>query len=161
MQLVAKLDSLRQPRLEAFIKLSEMLIPAPITFLVDTGCSATCLLPDDVIRLGIEHSLLPTVTKTIITANGPVILKQLHNVEISLPVRAGLLDRDGYVKVPMQQLPFLPPGPNYKQLPTNLVFSLLGMDVLNHFTKWKWGKTELIMEEPNQSLQDLKMSLKL
>jgi hypothetical protein len=63
--------------------------------------------------------------------------------------------------MPMPQLSFLPPGPNFKALPSNLVFSLLGMDILHRFPRWRWGKNELIMEELNQSLQDLKMSLKL
>jgi hypothetical protein len=161
MQLVAKIDQLGQAKLEAFIRLPGILIPEPITFLVDTGCSATCLLPDDVIRLNVKHENLPTVMKSIVTANGPVSLKVLQNVGISLPVRRGLLDKDGYVHVPMSQLSFLPPSPNYKALPSNLIFSLLGMDVLHHFPKWRWGKTELVMEELNQSLEELKMSFKL
>ena len=161
MQLVAKIDQMRQAKLEAFIRLPEIPTPEPITFLVDTGCSATCLLPDDVIRLNIKHESLPTVMKSIVTANGPVSLKILPNVIISLPVRRGLLDRDGYVHVPMSQLSFLPPGLSYKALPSNLIFSLLGMDVLHRFPRWRWGRMELIMEELNQSLEDLKMSLKL
>ena len=161
MQLVAKLDSQNQARLEAFIRLPWTLVPEPITFLVDTGCSTTCLLPDDVVRLGVKHADLPTVTKSIITANGPVALKLLRNVEIALPVRTGLLDKEGQVNAPMSEIPILPPGPNFKPLPPALVFSLLGMDLLSHFPKWRFGKTELVMEEENQSLRDLKMSLKL
>ena len=132
----------------------------PVTFLVDTGCSASCILPDDVIRLGIEHEALPTVTQTIITANGPVGLKLLKGVDLILPVLAGLLDnKRGYLRVPMESLAVLPPNLNHTPLPKELVFSLLGMDVLRLFPRWAYKKDSLILE--NDEVVGLNLSFKL
>ena len=160
MRLIGRLDKLKQARVEGYIRYSPDFVNQPITFLVDTGCSNSCILPDDVIRLNIDHSSLQTITKTIITANGPVNLKVIQNAEVVLPVQAGLLDnKRAFVSFPMENLAVLPPGSNYAPLPQGLVFSLLGMDVLSHFPRWSFGKERLVME--NDEVMGLKMSFKL
>ena len=100
------------------------------------------------------------MTKTIVTANCPVNLKVITNAEIVLPVFIGLLDnKKVYISFPMDNLPVLPPSPNYSPLPKVLVFSILGMDVLSHFPRWSFGKERLVME--NEEVVGLKMSFKL
>ncbi len=160
MRLIGRVDKLRQARVEGYIRYPPSHINQPINFLVDTGCSNSCILPDDVMRLGIDHGNLKTVTKTIVTANGPVNLKVIMNAEVVLPVQVGLLDnKRAYITVPMENLAVLPPGPNYTPLPKQLIFSLLGMDILSHFPRWNFGKERLVME--NDEVLGLKMSFKL
>ena len=162
MLLEAKIDSLNQAKVEGYIQLENNFLPQPITFLIDTGCSQTCLLPDDVVRLGIEHNNLPIVTKTIITANGPVNLKLLTKVEVSIPIVGGLFEnKRKIIKFPINELAFLPPNLNYKPLPSNMVFSLLGMDVLRFFPRWTWKKDKLIMDFGKNELDSLIQSLKI
>jgi len=162
MLLVAKLDGMYQARVEGFIRCPEKPDYQPVTFIIDTGCSQTCLLPDDVVRLGIDHAHLPTITKTIITANGPVALKLLANVEVNLPVLGGLFERKkALVKIPLSQLPLLPPGPDYAPLPRQMVFSLLGMDVLRYFPRWTFTKGELVMDFGKNEFESLVQSMRI
>lgn len=160
MRLIGRVDRLKQARVEGYIRYPTKWDNHPITFLVDTGCSNSCILPDDVAKLNIDPAALQTVTKTIVTANGPVNLKVIQNAEVVLPVFVGLLDnKKAYISFPMENLAVLPPGPNYAPLPKELVFSLLGMDVLSHFPRWSFGKERLVME--NEEVVGLKMSFKL
>ncbi len=160
MRLIGKIDKLKQARVEGYVRYPPTYQNQQITLLVDTGSSNSCLLPDDVARLNIDHLSLQSVTKTIVTAKGPVDLKVIHQAEIILPVLAGLLDnKRGYVSFPMESLAVLPPGPDFKPLPKELVFSLLGMDILIHFPRWSFGRDRLIME--NEEVMGLKMSFKL
>lgn len=160
MRLIGRVDRLKQARVEGYIRYPPNYINQPVTFLVDTGCSNSCILQDDVLRLGIDHDSLQTVTKTIVTANGPVNLKVIQRAEVVLPVLAGLLDnKRAYVSFPMENLAVLPPGPNHAPLPKELIFSLLGMDVLSHFPRWSFGRDRLVME--NDEVLGLKMSFKL
>jgi predicted aspartyl protease len=160
MRLIGRVDKLKQARVEGYIRYPPNLVNQPISFLVDTGCSQSCILPDDVHRLSIDHRNLQTVTKTIVTANGPVNLKVIKNAEVVLPVQVGLLDnKRAYIMFPMENLAVLPPGPSYSPLPKELVFSLLGMDILSHFPRWSFGKERLVME--NDEVLGLKMSFKL
>ena len=160
MRLIGRVDKLKQARVEGYIRYPPNHVNHSITFLVDTGCSNSCILPDDVLRLGVDPATLQTVTKTIVTANGPVNLKVIQNAEIVLPVYVGLLDnKKAYTNFPMESLAVLPPGPNYRPLPKELVFSLLGMDVLSHFPRWSFGKERLVME--NEEVVGIKMSFQL
>ncbi len=160
MRLIGRVDKLKQARVEGYIRYPPNHVNQQVTFLVDTGCSNSCILPDDILRLDIEHDSLQTVTKTIVTANGPVNLRVIQHAEIVLPVLVGLLDnKKAYVSFPMENLAVLPPGPNYSPLPKELVFSLLGMDVLSHFPHWSFGKDRLVME--NEKVVGLKMSFQL
>jgi hypothetical protein len=160
MRLIGRIDKLKQAKVDGYIRYPPRLENHPILFLVDTGASNSCILPDDVVKLGLDSSTLQTVTKTIVTANGPVNLKVLQNAEIVLPVYIGLLDnKKAYLSFPMDNLAVLPPGPNYAPLPRELVFSILGMDILSHFPKWIFGKEQLYME--NEKVVGLKMSFKL
>jgi hypothetical protein len=160
LRLIGRVDKLKQARVEGYIRYAPNWDNHPITFLVDTGASNSCILPDDVLKLNLDSSTLQTVTKTIVTANGPVNLKVIKNAEIVLPVFIGLLDnKKAYISFPMDNLPVLPPSPNYAPLPKVLVFSILGMDVLSHFPRWSFGKERLVME--NEEVVGLKMSFKL
>ncbi len=160
MRLVGQIDKLKQARVEGYIRYPPKWENHPITFLVDTGASNSCILPDDVAKLGVDSDTLQTVTKTIVTANGPVNLKVIQNAEIVLPVYVGLLDnKKAYLSFPMDNLAVLPPGPSFKALPPELVFSILGMDILGNFPKWIFGKEQLYME--NEEVVGLKMSFKL
>jgi len=160
MRLIGKIDKLKQARVEGYVRYPPNYQNLQIILLVDTGSSNSCLLPDDVVRLSIDHSSLQSVTKTIVTAKGPVELKVIHQAEIILPVLAGLFDnKRAYVSFPMESLAVLPPGPDFKPLPKELVFSLLGMDILIHFPRWNFGKDRLVME--NEEVMGLKMSFKL
>jgi hypothetical protein len=158
--LIGRVDKLKQARVEGYIRYAPTWENHPITFLVDTGASNSCILPDDVAKLGVDSQTLQVVTKTIVTANGPVNLRVIPNAEIVLPVFVGLLDnKKVYLSFPMEHLPVLPPGPSFTPLPKELVFSILGMDVLSHFPRWIFGKKQLYME--NERVVGLKMSFKL
>ena len=160
MRLIGRLDKLKQARVDGYIRYPTNYVKQPITFLIDTGCSNSCILPDDVVRLSIDHSDLQSVTKIIVTANGPVNLKVINQVEVVLPVQVGLFDnKRAYITFPMESLAILPPGPSHVPLPKELIFSLLGMDVLSHFPRWSFGKERLVME--NDEVLGLKMSFKL
>ena len=160
MRLIGQIDKLKQARVEGYIRYPPTWMNHPLIFLVDTGASNSCILPDDVVKLGVDSNTLQTVTKTIVTANGPVNLKVIQNAEIVLPVYIGLMDnKKAYLSFPMDNLPVLPPGPNYVPLPRELVFSIIGMDILSHFPKWSFGKEKLYME--NDKVVGLKMSFKL
>ncbi len=160
MRLIGRVDKLKQARVEGYIRWAPKWDNHPITFLVDTGASNSCILPDDVAKLGVESDALQVVTKTIVTANGPVNLRVIPNAEIVLPVYVGLLDnKKAYLSFPMEHLPVLPPQQNFTPLPKELVFSILGMDVLSNFPKWIFGKEQLYME--NEEVVGLKMSFKL
>ena len=160
MRLIGRVDNLKQARVDGYIRYPPGFVNQSITFLIDTGCNNSCILPDDVIRLNIDHNGLQTITKTIVTANGPVNLKVMQHAEIVLPVQAGLLDnKRAFISFPMENLAVLPPGLNYTPLPKGLVFSLLGMDILSHFPRWSFGKERLVME--NDEVRGLKMSFKL
>lgn len=160
MRLIGRVDKLKQARVEGYIRYAPNWENHPITFLVDTGASNSCILPDDAAKLGLDAGTLQTVTKTIVTANGPVNLKVIQNAEIVLPVFVGLLDnKKAYLSFPMDNLPVIPPQQNYAPLPPELVFSILGMDVLSHFPRWSFGKEQLYME--NEEVVGLKMSFKL
>jgi hypothetical protein len=160
LRLIGRVDKLKQARVEGYIRYAPNWENHPITFLVDTGASNSCILPDDVVRLDVDAGMLQTVTKTIVTANGPVNLKVIQNAEIVLPVFVGLLDnKKAYFSFPMDNLPVIPPQQNYTPLPPELVFSILGMDVLSHFPRWIFGKEQLYME--NEKVVGLKLSFKL
>ncbi len=160
MRLIGRVDKLKQARVEGYIRYAPKWDNHTIIFLVDTGASNSCILPDDVSKLGVESESLQVVTKTIVTANGPVNLRVIPNAEIVLPVFVGLLDnKKAYITFPMENLPVLPPSQNYVPLPKELVFSILGMDVLSHFPRWSFGKERLVME--NEEVVGLKMSFKL
>ena len=161
MQLVAVIDQLHQARIYGYITIPPNYISHPVTFLIDTGASATCLLPDDVRRLGIDHSRLTSGKKAIVTATGPVDLKTLPEAIVSLPCKAGLFNRLSKVSIPFENLPIIPPKPDQRPLPEDLVFSILGMDILSNFPKWKFNKSELTMETEIEDLKSLKMSFRL
>ncbi len=161
MQLVAVIDQLHQARIYGFVAIPPDYFHNPVTFLIDTGASATCLLPDDVRRLRIDHSKLASGKKAIVTATGPVDLKTLPEAIVSLPCRTGLLNRPGKMSIPFENLPIIPPTPSQRALPDELVFSIIGMDILSNFPRWKFNKNELTMETEIEDFRSLKMSFRL
>jgi hypothetical protein len=91
-----------------------------------------------------------------------VSLKLLQNVEVDLPVVGGILEnKKALIKIPLSQLPLLPPGSGYAPLPQQMVFSLLGMDVLRFFPRWTFKKSELLMDFGENELESLRQSLKI
>ncbi len=160
MRLVGCIDKLKLARVEGYIRYPPKWDKHPITFLVDTGCNNSCILPDDMAKLDIDPTTLPMVTTTIVAANGPVNLRVIQNAEIVLPVFVGLLDnKKTDFSFEIANLAVIPPGPNYTPLPKELVFSILGMDILSYFPRWIFGKKQLYME--NEEVVGLKMSFKL
>ena len=83
----------------------------PIIFVVDTGCTETCLLCDDVVRLQISWQGLQNSPRTAQTANGPVVGKFLPNVDILLPSRSGLFYRKSdFAVAKYPNLEIIPPN---------------------------------------------------
>jgi predicted aspartyl protease len=117
-----------------------------VVFIVDSGASFTTLLPYDVVNLGINCDELNDAEKPCYTATGePIYPKILPDVELHLNKNNGvtgaehifLLDFIHCIKPPSVQ-------DRRVLLPQQETFtlSLLGMDVLYHFTRWTYDFEE-------------------
>ena len=146
MQLRADLDQSFHAHVIGFLHCAQFGQPKSVHFIVDTGCSVTTLLGDDVTRLSINcHGLQQTECNT---ANGPIRPYLLPHAEVILPTYHGLSGKR--VKFTLFHLKNIQCNPPTPPLPT-LTFpvqtiSLLGMDILRFFKNWKYTRNKLIMK---------------
>ena len=147
MRLVAYVDDRRHAYINVLVEFHEHPQLEIATFLVDTGCTTTCLLQDHVLLFGINYSELLDAPGSSTTAGGRITPKLLPNVNIHIPVKTGLFNRENsFVKIAYDELRVMPPDQEHIPRPRNRVFSLLGMDILRQFKKWRWRRDRLIMD---------------
>ncbi|MFB3888214.1 MAG: aspartyl protease family protein [Candidatus Bathyarchaeia archaeon] len=121
----------------------------PIHLLVDTGCSTTTILSDDVTRLGINCAGLNQATRPTSTANGLVLPYIMPNVKFVMEFYHGWFNHaNDLIGVDMSEVHCHPPT-NPQQM-TRLrilgAYSLLGMDFLRYFKKWKFSNGFLYID---------------
>jgi len=148
-RLIANLDKNRHGSIIGHIFCSQFSAPRPIRFVVDTGCSTTTLLSDDVTRLAINCKDLKKASTPCSTANGLVVPYVLLDVIVFLEVESGWLNRKKELvafNLPKVNcmLPTRPKLMTSKRI--QHAFSLMGMDFLDFFRKWRFTDSELILE---------------
>ncbi len=120
-----------------------------VHFLIDTGCTNTTLLEDDIIRLNINWINLQEDDPVEI-AQGTATPRLLENIELLLPVKQGFLNLfNGWVSIQYNHehpLHIMPPRGTGPYIPRNPSHSLLGMDVLINFPFWRFSKENLLLE---------------
>ena len=141
---MARLNLLRQGRVKAFIRTQSNPILTPITFLIDTGASYTCLLPSDVIRLEIPYDELEPSPFPSATALGEVRPRLLRDIKVYLTVIDGGTEQ--LLILNFETMRVITPVDGYSIPPPSGAYSLLGMDVLRLFTKWSFEDDWLILE---------------
>lgn len=151
MRLIANLDQHRHGHIMGYIHCSQFGQPQPrsIHLLVDTGSSKTTLLSDDVTRLSINCSALSLSRSSSSTATGPVVPYVLPNVQILMELQYGWFNRKrGFGMFPLDTVNCMRPTNPQTMTPVRIrqAFSLLGMDILSLFRKWRFTDTELILE---------------
>lgn len=101
--------------------------------LVDTGCTITTLLSDDVVKLGINCNNLQICPSPVSTAESFVYPYVLPNVDLMFKVRYGLFNRkEDLGRIHLDNILCMPPtSPTSESTQhTELAHTLLGMDVL-------------------------------
>ncbi len=137
----------RHAHVIGLVHCSQFQQPKPVHFVIDTGCSITTLLGDDVTRLSINcHGLQKTSCNT---ANGTVNPYLLPQVDVILPIQHGFFGRQVRLTTfrlnHIQCNPPTSPQPTANPFPMQSV-SLLGMDILSFFRNWKYTRNKLIMK---------------
>jgi hypothetical protein len=148
-QIVARLDSNYHAHLFGLINCSQFNRAKPIHLIIDTGSSNTTLLSDDVTKLAINCSGLQFAQFPCLTANGTITPYTLPEVDLLLLRRCGWLNRKtGLVTFHMANIHCMPPTHPQFLTQQQLLqsYSLLGMDVLQLFKKWRFTQTELILK---------------
>ena len=147
MKVVAWLDVRSHAHLLAYFWCSQFEKPKPVHFIIDTGCTTTTILSDDATRLGINCSALNSAN-AVSTANGVVIPYILPKVTLIYQAYSGLfnLKKDLGVTELMEIHCHVPTNPSLltQQRMANAC-SLLGMDFLKKFKKWRFTDKELIL----------------
>lgn len=149
-RIIADLDTNRHAHLIGLINCSQFVQPKPIHFIVDTGSSNTTLLSDDVTRLAINCRSLQLSPIQCLTARGTINPYLLPSVEVTLPTLQGLFKRSFVLTTfVFRNINCMPP--THPQLLTPLQnimqsSSLLGMDFLRLFKKWRFSDRTLILD---------------
>jgi len=141
---VARLNPLHQARVNAFIRTPSNHTLTPITFLIDTGASYTCLLPSDVIRLGIPYAELKSSPSLLTTAIGEVRPRLLDRVNIYLTVIEGGTEQ--FLALNFKNMRVIPPIEGRTTPAGGTAYSLMGMDVLKHFPRWSFEGEWLFLD---------------
>lgn len=149
MQVIADLDENRHAHLFSNIMCSQFSEPKTIHLIADTGSTSTTLLSDDVTRLAVNCNSLQRTSTPSLTASGSVTPYLLQNVDLTFRARYGWLNRtQGLAIFHLTNIQCMPP--TQPQLMTHQriqhACSLLGMDVLGHFQKWKFMERTLILK---------------
>lgn len=149
MRLIGRIDGVHA-LLDCLLDHQGLLAPFPVTMLIDTGASCSCLLKDHVHYFKIPYQTLPDADSPITTASGRTIPKLLPNVDLILPVRTD----PPYTEITLlgfhfDEFQILPPKRRYVPRPRHRVVSILGMDVLRIFKQWTWdwNEQQLILDE--------------
>jgi hypothetical protein len=148
LRLIARLDEARHGHVFAYFWCSQFINPKSIHLIVDTGCTTTTILSDDVTRLGINCNNLRQGQPTS-TANGLVIPYVLPNVRFIFEIYHGWLNRrNDLTNVDFNEIHCN--APTHQTLMTRRrvirAYSVLGMDFLGSFRKWKFTDDELYLD---------------
>jgi len=118
-----------------------ILAPFPLTMVLDTGATCSCLLPDHVYYFRIPYLNLRDSPGESNMARGRVRSKILPNVDLYIPVLGGPdSDQDQIWPIHFDEFDIIPPLRGHVPEPRHRVVSLLGMDVLSSFDSWKWDR---------------------
>jgi hypothetical protein len=120
----------------------------PIHLIVDTGCTTTTILGDDMTRLGINCDGLKSTEPTT-TANGVVVPFIMEDVRFIMEFRNGLFNFNRkFRRVDMSEIHCHCPTDPRQMTEEKLlhVCSLLGMDFLHFFKKWTFKDNFLHLE---------------
>ena len=88
MRLIAKIRGVHA-QIDCLLNYRGILAPFPVTMVLDTGASCSCLLPDHVHYFRIPYQELTDADRPINTASGIVTPKILPNVDLILPIKTG------------------------------------------------------------------------
>ena len=133
----------------AFLKCCQFNEPRPTVFLVDTGCSVTTVLSDDTVRLSINCDDLQKCSSPVSTAKDEIYPYELPNVDLVFRIRHGWLNqKNGLARIRLGKINVMPPEPSRSEEKrhTEIAHTLLGMDVLLLFRKWKFENKYLILK---------------
>lgn len=149
MRIIADLDENGHGHIYALIWCSQFSGPKPTHLIVDTGSTITTLLGDDVTRLSINCANLRLAHSQSVTASGPVTPYLLPYVDLGIEVQYGWFNRNQRLwRFRFQAIHCMPP--THPQFMSHQriahAYSLLGMDFLRLFKKWRYTDTKLIME---------------
>jgi predicted aspartyl protease len=147
--MIAELDSSHHAHLFGLINCSQFAQPKPIHFIVDTGSSNTTLLSDDVTRLALDCSRLQLSPIPCLTARGTINPYLLPSVELTLATFQGWFNRTfSLTTFVLRSISCMPP--THPQLLTQQRImqscSLLGMDMLSLFRKWRFTDRTLVLD---------------
>lgn len=149
MRLIADLNGVHA-EIDCLLDHRGILAPFPVTMILDTGASCSCLLPDHVHYFRIPYQELSDSDDHINTASGRVIPKILPNVDLFIPVRTGPnYSQANLWKKSFDEFNILTPPRRYRPRPRHRVVSILGMDILKQFKKWQWdwNSSKLFLDE--------------
>jgi len=149
MRLIARINGMHA-LIDCLLYYPGILAPFPITMLVDTGASCSCLLQDHVHYFQIPYNRLADADNHVSTASGRVIPKILPNVDLILPVKnEPNFTQTTLCTIHFDRFQILPPSRRYVPILRNRVVSIIGMDVLREFKRWHWdwNSSELILDE--------------
>jgi hypothetical protein len=147
--LIADLYEDRHAHVFGAINCPQFRMPKPIHFVVDTGSTNTTLLSDDVTRLGINCDDLAFAPIPCRTADGIVTPYLLPKVELMFVTKHGWFNRIvevatfGFINIHC-----FPPTATQLMTKERLArcCSLLGMDFLDLFKKWRFTERTLILD---------------
>lgn len=126
-------------QVDALFDYRGILAPFPLTMVLDTGASCSCLLPDHVYYFRIPYTQLEDSPHEASTAGGRVRTKILPDVDLYLPVYGGPLNTRKQVwPIHFNEFEVIPPLRRHMPEPRHRVVSLIGMDVLSSFNVWRW-----------------------
>jgi len=148
MRLIAELNGVHAT-VNGLFSYPGILAPFGLTFLIDTGATCSCLLRDHVHYFGIPHTRLPDANDGTETAAGRINPKILGQAETYLPISDIEDDPPTLRRLHFTDFQILPPPSRHSPEPRHKVVSLLGMDVLQNFTKWSWDweSRKLVLED--------------
>lgn len=147
MKVVASLDVRSHAHLIAYFWCSQFEEPKSVHFIIDTGCTITTILSDDATRLGINCSALNSANK-VSTANGNVVPYILPKVVLIYETYFGLFNlKKGLKGRELAEIHCHVPTDPSLMTPQRMAnaCSLLGMDFLKKFKKWRFTDKELIL----------------
>lgn len=148
MRIVAQLDEYYHAHIFGYFACDQFRHPKPIHLLVDTGCTITTLLSDDVTRLGINCTGLNQAPPTS-TANGLVVPFILPNANFILEVQNGWFNRNNvFSTAHLNEIHCSQPTHPQHMTPQRIVraCSILGMDFLRYFPKWQFKANKLYLD---------------
>lgn len=149
MRLIATLDEKYHAHILAGLWCSQFVKPKTVHFVIDSGCTTTTILSDDVTRLGINCSSLGMCSDPITTANGQIVPFVLPNVSLIFHTHYGWFNRKNkFRSFDMGDIhchaPTDPTLMTQRKIANAL--SLLGMDFLKNFKSWKFRNNKLYLD---------------